>query len=343
MTIIHQTITADNVAGYYIEASSGVESTLGQRLFPSTKQAGLTLDLVKGNGGRPVALRAAAFDSRVTLADRPEVEITSVKMPLFKEALLLKEEDIIRINELSGNPKLQETVFARAFKDDVRLITSAKVRLEALRMELLATGVIAVKSNGVAQDYDYGVTEAQKAKTKVAWSDPSATPLADFEKAIDAATERGYTPEVVLLNNTTFNQLKNHASTIAVIDPAGKKQMTAAKFKEYLKEEFNLTAVEVVNETYRDDNGNTRKYFPDNRVTFLPNATLGETVFGTTAEESHLMAGNQSNVQIVEEGIAVTVTPKHDPVNVETKVSMIALPSFDAIDSAYFLETIPSV
>lgn len=66
-------------------------------------------------------------------------------------------------------------------------------------------------------------------------------------------------------------------------------------------------------------------------------------MFGTTPEESDLLGGNSDSakVAIVDTGIAVTTIKHADPVNVETKVSMIALPSFERLDEVYMLSTVP--
>ena len=80
-------------------------------------------------------------------------------------------------------------------------------------------------------------------------------------------------------------------------------------------------------------------------MTLIPNGPLGNTVFGTTPEESDLFADNTVNadVEIVDNGIAVTTTKTTDPVNVQTKVSMVALPSFERLDDVYMLTVIPGV
>lgn len=341
MVLVHEQITSQNIAGYYVEASTGLEKKVGEKIFPASKQAGITLENVKGGAGRPVVLKAAAFDAKAVLRGRQSVEITRMQMPLFRESMLVKEEDIIRLNELSGNPKLQETIINRIFKDDTQLINAAHARLEAMRMEVLATGKIAVSSNGVDQDFDYGLDTDQTKTVATSWSDGGANPLDDFADAIDQASFRGYTPEVVFINIKTFNELKNHANSIAVYDPTYKKRMSSNKFKEYLKEEHGLAEIVVVEESYLDEENKRRYYFPEGYVTFAPNEILGETVFGTTPEESNLLAGNQANVTVVDEGIAVTTVQHVNPVNTETIVSMIALPSFDALESIYILDTNP--
>ena len=66
---------------------------------------------------------------------------------------------------------------------------------------------------------------------------------------------------------------------------------------------------------------------------------LGKTWFGTTPAESDLMSGSVANVSITDTGVAVTTVQKADPVQVETIVSMICLPSFEAADQVYILDT----
>ena len=62
----------------------------------------------------------------------------------------------------------------------------------------------------------------------------------------------------------------------------------------------------------------------------MPSSPLGNTWFGTTPEESDLLGSNSgAEVSIVETGVALTTKVEDDPVNVKTKVSMIALPSFE--------------
>lgn len=47
------------------------------------------------------------------------------------------------------------------------------------------------------------------------------------------------------------------------------------------------------------------------------------------------MGTGATNVSITDTGVAVTTMPKQDPVNVETKVTMISMPSFEAADQVF--------
>lgn len=341
MSLMHEQITASNISSYVTEIGIEQQEQLGARIFPARKQLGLRLDFVKGAGGQPVVLRASAFDTKVTLRDRMEVELTSEEMPFFKEAMLVKESDRQQLNMLAqtGNQRLIDTVLKTIFDDQANLVSGAKARLEAMRMEVLATGKIAVKSNGVAKDFDYGVDDEHKAKATVAWSEDNADPLRDLEEAIDKLAVLGSQAQVLYMNQKTFSQIKKNSKVYTVVSPLGQNATNATtnQVKNYLLDELGVR-VAIVNETYIDDEGKRRQYFPDGRVTLAPNNSLGYTVFGTTPEESDLVSGNNLNVSIVETGMAVTTEKTTDPVNVQTKVSMIALPSFESLDQVLLLD-----
>ena len=71
----------------------------------------------------------------------------------------------------------------------------------------------------------------------------------------------------------------------------------------------------------------------------MPEGTLGNTHFGVTPEESDLSNSLNAEVSIIENGVAVTTYGTEDPVNVETKVSMVALPSFERANEIVIVDT----
>lgn len=347
MPLIYDTVTASNIAGYWNARQQQVDSTIGEKFFPARKQLGLKLALVKGSAGLPVVLKPSAFDTKATLRERMNVTLDEQEMPFFKESLLVKEQDRQQLNVIAqtGNQALIDTVVSGIFDDTAALLSGAHARLEAMRMQVLATGKIGVISNGVAQDFDYHVDPDHKGTVTTAWTDlEKSTPLADIEAAVSALENLGSTPEVIILNSKTLSQIKNAKSTIALIKPTAPDASSVKKSElfDYLESELGLTVV-VKNQTYKDADGIVKKYYPDGHITLAPNTQLGETVFGTTPEESDLLGGSvtNANVEIVDAGIAVTTTTKTDPVNVETKVSMIALPSFKNLADVYMLTTVP--
>lgn len=346
MPLLYDAVTASNVTGYYNGTLQGVDATIGQKAFPIRKQLGVKLAMVKGAKGLPVVLKPAAFDTKVVLRDRINVELSDQEMPFFKEGMLVKEADRqqLFLVEATGNQEMINTIMKTIYDDEATLITAAEARLEAMRMQVLATGKISISSNGVHKDFDYGLREQNKGAVTIAWTDAAkANPLADLEKASDALLALGTSAELVYMNAKSFSLLKNADSTLKAIKPLAPKgsAVTKREIKTFLEDEYGLKVV-VVDKTFINDSGEVTKYFPDGTVTLAPNATLGNTVFGTTPEEADLMAGVAGvDVKLTNTGIAVTTKKLDDPVNVQTKVSMIALPSFEGIDGVYLLDIEP--
>lgn len=347
MPLIYDTITAPNVAGYWNAKQANVDATVGEMVFPAQKQLGLKLAFVKGASGRPVVLKPSAFDTKATLRERMNVTLSEEEMPFFKESMLVKEADRQQLNLIAqtGNAGLIDTITRGLFDDTATLLSGARARLEAMRMQVLATGKIAVKSNGVALDFDYGVEADHKSAVTTAWSDAAtSTPIADLDVAIQALENLGGKAEVAYMNPATFAQVKNAKSTLALIKPLATTGVAVTKQEliDFVSDNYGVKIV-IKEGTYRDADGSVKKFFPDTQVTLAPNTSLGRTVFGTTPEESDLLGGNTgASVSIVDTGIAVTTIKHTDPVNVETKVSMIALPSFENLDDCYMLSTVPA-
>lgn len=339
MPLIKDEFQAANVSGYYTAATEGVDQTIGQKLFPVRKQQGLNLQFIKGAKNKPIVLRPSAFDVKATFRDRMSVQINEQQMPFFKEAMAIKEEDRqqLLIIEQTKNQVLIDQVVNTIMNDHVQLVTGAHARLEAMRMQVLATGTLAVNFNGVALDYDYGVLDSNKGDAQVPWSETAtAKPLEDIANAIEALENLGSKAEVLVMNSKTYTLLKNAQNTTDTINSLTKLKVTKNELNTYLKDEHELT-IQIVNDTYIDDDGETKKYFPDNAVTIMPNMQVGNTVFGTTPAEMDLVSGQNLNVSIVDTGIAVVSETTTDPVNTQTIVSMVALPSFEGVDMVYML------
>ena len=90
---IFDMITAQALASYYETLESNRIPFLGEGLFPADKKMGLKLEWIKGYDNLPVALQPSAFDAKPLLRDRGGVSMESTRMPFFREAMRLGEED----------------------------------------------------------------------------------------------------------------------------------------------------------------------------------------------------------------------------------------------------------
>ena len=134
-----------------------------------------------------------------------------------------------------------------------------------------------------------------------------------------------------------MNLLKKNASIKSAIlaqNATANILMTDARVKEIFNNELGI-AILVYTKQYIDENGQTKKFYPDGMATLLPAEKLGNTYKGTTPEE--FRAGDL-NVQIVDDGTAIAVNTSFDPVQTVTKASEVVLPSFENMDKTYMIK-----
>lgn len=336
MASIFELVTADDITAYWETKESETENLLGDELWPSQQKLGLSLSWLKGSQGLPVVLKPSAYDVAAMKRDRIGFEKVSADMPFFKESSMIDEELRQQLNMVleTGNQAYIDSVMLRIFDDEMRLLRGARAQRERMKMMLLTTGAISISANGQAYDYDYGMKSNHKVDVTTAWSNANAPIVEDIRKWQDMIEEEtGTRPDRAVANSKVMAYFTNNAAIRNAIwgnDSAA--PVSRAKVTDYLLNELGLTFVPY-SKKYIDEAGATKQYIPDDVFSLFPSGNLGTGWFGTTPEQSDLMSGGAANVSITDVGVAVTTSKKVDPVNVDTKVSMIFLPSFEAIDN----------
>lgn len=344
MATIYDLVTAADVVAYWTEKNQNAQPLLGATLFPVKKRLGTKLEWVKGANNQPVALRPSSFDAKAIRRDRKGIEKVSTEMPFFKESMYVDEKMRQDLNNMiaNNNQAVADQILINIYDDESSLIDSSEIALERMRMELLTTGQIVISGNGQSYTYNYGLdTATQKVTVNKAWSDPTADIIGDIIDIVEKAKARGITITRAVCNSTTAKCFRTNTAikNAVYVFANGTVPVTTARAIEYIKNETGVTFYAYDN-VYVDEAGTTHKYVSDNTATFLPDGDLGFTNLGTTPEESDLMNSvNTADVSIVNQGVAVTTSKIVDPVNVETKVSMIGLPSFEMADKIVILDT----
>lgn len=315
---------------------------LGEELFPSNKKRGLDLKWIKGAKGLPAVLKNSAFDVKAIPRTRIGFEKLSTSMPFFKESTYIDEELRQELNMVleTGNQAYIDSVMNRVFDDELSLLESAAVSRERMRMMALTTGVVAMSSNGQTYVYDYGVTHKHTVTTS--WSDRAKSdPIEDIRAAKETILDdTGAVITRAVCDGATWRNIRNNESVKKAIYVLtnGAGAVSDKQLRAYILDELEIEVV-VNDKRYKDETGAQAKYVPADTFTMFPDGALGTTWFGTTPEESDLMTGSTANVTITDTGVAVTTIEQADPVNVETKVTMICLPSFESADEVYILDT----
>lgn len=340
---IFDLVQSQELVAYWQELINDEPPYPGEELFPDDKKRGLNLDWLKGAKGLPIVLKTSAFDASAVPRGRIGFEKLSTQMPYFKESTYIDEELRQELNMVleTGNQVYIDSVLNRIFDDEMRLVRGARAARERMRMMALTTGVVIMASNGQAFTYDYGLTH--KATVSVSWSDyKNSDPIEDIRVSKEEIEqETGTKITRAMCDSQVLRDLRNNEKIKNEIyaDRQNIGAITNDMVKTYISDQLDGLKIATNDKRYKDENEETQKFMPENTFVMFPDGALGKTWFGTTPAESDLQSGNAANVTITDTGVAVTTVQKVDPVNVETIVSMICLPSFESADEVYIIDT----
>ena len=341
---IFDLVTSDNIVAYWTNKSAETENLLGDELWPEQQKLGLDLKWIKGAQGLPVVLMPSAYDVAALKIDRIGFEKVATEMPFFKNSVGIDEELRQQLNMVleTGNQAYIDSIMNRVFDDEVRLIRAARAQRERMRMSLLTTGIIAISANGQDYYYDYGMNADHKKTVSTAWSNPAADIVKDIREWQDIIEDdTGVRPTRAVCSKKTFDYLlNNNLIKNAIWGSSSVAPVLDGQVRTYISNALNLS-IAVYSKRFIDETGTKKAYIPDDLFVLLPEGTLGTGWFGTTPEQSDLMSGSAANVTMVDLGVAVTTSKKVDPVNVDTKVSMIYLPSYEGIDNVLIADLTP--
>ena len=341
--MIFDLVSAKNIAQFWLEKNLNAQPLLGETLFPKQKEIGVRLDWIKGAHNQPVGLRLSAYDSKSIRRDRKGFEKFETEMPFFKESMYIDEELRKNLNTMlqTNNEELVNQILTRIFDDEMQLINASYVTLERMRMEALTTGAITLASNGQAYSYDYGLDESQKKTVATSWSNPDADILGDIVNYVEEMKAKGIAITRAVCNSSVAKLFRTNTAikNAVYVFANGTVNVTTARALDYIYNETGVS-IYVYDNVYVDENENAIKYVPDNTMVLLPEGQLGKTHLGVTPEESDLMNALNEEVSLVDGAIAVTTHKEHDPVTVETKVSMVALPSFERANEIVIVDVI---
>lgn len=316
-----------------------------QELFPDSKKLGLDLKWIKGSMGLPVVLKTSAFDVAAPMRSRIGFDKLASEMPFFKEATMIDEELRQQLNMVleTGNQAYIDSVVNRVFDDETALLRGARASRERMRMMALTSGVVSMAANGQAFTFDYGIPSTHKITVTKSWSDhTNADPLEDIRAAAETILDdTGAVVTRAMCDGTTWRHIRNNENikkAIFVLS-SGAGTISDTALHTYIMDMLNIDVV-VNDKRYKSEAGVSTRFMPENTFVMFPAGSLGSTWFGTTPAESDLVSSSVANVSITDTGVAVTGVQRADPVNLETIVSMICLPSFEAADQVAIIDTV---
>lgn len=345
MSELKDFINSKEIALYLKELPQ--EDTIDQALFPVKKQMSTNIEFAKGSKKKAVVLRQSTFDTAAKVrALSAELSVFKKEMPFFKEAMGINEtirRDLINAMN-ANNQNLIDALTEQVFENYAVLHEGAKIAMKRMRTQLIQNGEINITSADGDVVVDYGVPEEHKITISTGkWNTAAADIVGDIKKYQKLMVKGNYPkPNIMLMTEATFDAtfMINTAIKGAILSgyTTNFPILGQQDYLDYVKRVCGVTIVFLEDSVYyTEEGGEATAYYEDKKITFMSGSTLGNTVYGVTPEEYDKTYGSGKLDTTMVNNVAVTTMVKEDPVSVDTKVSMIGIPSFERADEVLFM------
>lgn len=326
MPRLDEVFNTSELINYYRERK--LTPMLGESLFPEKKIQDIEFDMIVGTGGLPVMAMVHALDTETQLASRDALSKGAAALALIKRKIKIGEKELIKIQNPRNDAELDFTI-SQLYKDSEKMVDSVRVRVEAMRMEALSSGKVKIEENNVKVTLDYKVPAANQ--KSFSWNPTTSKPLDDLDILATAVeTTSGYRPTRALTSRKMIKTICACNSVRQAIHGVNSdKIVTLAQLNELLVQ-MELPEFVTYEGKYRKEGSKgyiTERYYPENKISMFGDETLGETIYGLTAEEVKLIGdGKMEEAQMVDNIFVGTYT-SIDPVAEFTKAAATALPT----------------
>ena len=282
----------------------------------------------------PLMAQFHGFDTEAQQTFRIPVDSHNIEKGLIKVKINQSE----RMRALLRSGVQNDDLYDYVLNDGIRLADQVVTRSKVAKNELLATGKVTIKENGLDLTVDYGVPSDQL--SLVLDFTTGAEPIADqIETIVSGARSKGITLTGLVTSRAVLNKLRKDASIQKAINGVNMTGVLVSNdaLKNYLSAEFGLDTVITNDLTYAvpgaigSDGRPTvaiKRYFPENVCSFFgsnANGKLGDGLWGDPPEtdvQQLLQVTNAEETPYV----FITQWSEHDPAVLWTKASALFMP-----------------
>lgn len=277
-----------------------------------------------------------AFDTEAEKAVRVPIDIHNIEKGLIKRKINESE----RMRELLHSGVYQEdALYNYVLQDGIMLQRQVVARTRVAENELLSTGKITIKENGLDLTVDYGVPAANTTLTLTV-NDTSDVP-GQIEAIIDKATNVGVTITGMITSKQVLTKLRTNKSIQTAINGnlAQGTLVRRAALEAFLSDEFGINQIILNDQIYRDavkvgkngrPTGVTKRYFPQNKITFFGIANdmnrLGVGLWGDPPEITGTQGLTNAAAGSESPYIYTSQWMEQDPSELWTKASALFMP-----------------
>lgn len=329
MDILSRIKPAD-LASFAASYDYKVSGFMGQKLFPAQKSGNLKLayqQIVEG-GDLPVMAQVHALDTEARIGDRTNYKEIELQKLLIKEKLNQGERIAYLMDNLGGK---ESDIVEYIYNDAANLLSRVIVRTEVANMELLSTGRLTIKENGVDTVVDFGFNDDNKIAL-TGWSSPDHDILGDLQKVANKAKAKGFKVVRAITSGKIVNYLLMNKGIRAFWD--GKVvPITEKGVLEFIDSNYGIEFV-TNDDVYKlsASGAEVKRFFDENAICFLgTRGALGNGLFGTTPEELKLKETAMREKMLC----TLTMWESEDPATTWTKASGLYLPVIKDINHMF--------
>ena len=281
----------------------------------------------------PMMAQFHSFDTITQKTFRVPVDTHNIEKGLIKVKINQSE----RLRALTRAGIKEDALYEYVMGDGVRLADQVFTRTKVAKNELMAFGQVTIKENNLDLTVDYGVPASQTTLTLDL--SPDAYIAEQLQEIVDKATELGVTLTGMVTSRKNITKMRRNESLQQDINGniGVGTLIRSASLEAYLQEEFGINTVITNDLTYAaerslDADGGiaqvTKRYFPENKVTFygtVGGVPLGVGLWGDAPE---IDVARFMEVTGSEAGpyISISQWTEHDPAVLWTKASALFMP-----------------
>lgn len=304
---------------------------LGDTIFPDQKTQNFKAEYLRLASGSQLPTMALihGLDTEAHIASRPALERVTVEKLFIKEKINQTES----LRQVLENGAFNDSALINFVYDDwARLAEGVRCRTEVAKMEVLSTGKMTIKENGLNFSVDFGVPSGNTGFT-IDVSDTAKDVLGSIEAVVEAARDKGFTITGMVLSGSALSKmLTNEGISRAIYGGAGAGAMvTRTQLTGLFSELFGITDIRTNDLRYNLEGKNgkltTQRFWDKTKIAFLASynglQNFGVGLWGVTPEEEQL---GPWTAKSAEQFVTLTQWTEPDPTAVWSKASGLFVP-----------------
>lgn len=294
----------------------------------------------------PLMAQFHGFDTEAQKTFRAPVDTHNIEKGLIK--VKLNQSERLRALSRSG-VQGDQAIYDYVMNDGMRLAEQVVTRTKVAKNELLATGKVTIKENDLDLTVDYGVPNANLAKTLDVGDGASVDLPTQLQTIVDDALDDGVTLTGMVLSRKNITKMRQNAAIQKAINGNASVGVLVREsaLRAYLSEEYGINNIVTNDLTYAIPNGydangrpqvTQKRYYPLNKISFIATNTagrMGTGLWGNPPEVDAARAFDQSGNSGVSPFVFITQWAETDPAVLWTKASSLFMPVLYNPNSLY--------